>query len=56
MEDQHDSEAALDNFDWRREKCLMVDNREASIAGQNEIIEKLIENLLGTITIDGYNW
>jgi len=45
-EDQHESETVLDDFDWNRERCFIIDNSEMSIDEQNIAIVELIEKYI----------
>jgi len=43
--DSHSSETALDDFDFKRDNCVIFDNREMSIEQQNERTKKMISGL-----------
>jgi len=43
--DAHPSESALDDFDWDRDKCFVLDNVEMTIEEQNEAVKPLIDKI-----------
>lgn len=43
--DAHPSESALDNYDWKREKCFVLDNAELSIGEQNEAVLPILNEI-----------
>ena len=43
--DAHPSESALDDYDWNRDKCFVLDNAKMSIEEQNEAIKPLIDKI-----------
>ena len=49
FEDQHPSEASLDNFDWNRPKCFVLDNQLMSIEQQNEAVKGILHQILQEI-------
>ena len=46
--DTHASEAALDNFDWNKDKCFVLDNRDLSVEEQNVKAKPIWEAIIGT--------
>jgi len=42
-EDFHSSESSLDNFNWQRNKCYVLDNSKMTIAQQNEAVLPILK-------------
>jgi hypothetical protein len=47
LNDVHSSESALDDFDWNRERCFILNNAEMTIEEQNEAIKPVLSEILG---------
>ena len=47
-EDQHESESALDDYDWDHPRCFMLDNSNMSIKKQCEASIPLLEKILSS--------
>lgn len=45
-EDAHPSESALDNYDWNRPKCFVLDNAKMTIEEQNEAVKPIISEIM----------
>ena len=41
----HPSEAALDNFNWTREKCFVLDNAQMTLDEQNEAVISILKQI-----------
>jgi hypothetical protein len=46
LKDVHPSESALDDFDWNRERCFILDNAEMTIEEQSEAIKPILNEIL----------
>ncbi len=44
-EDMHSSEASLDDFDWNRDKCYVLDNANMSKVEQNTAIRPILNEI-----------
>lgn len=44
--DSHESEAALDNFDWNKEHCFVIDNQKMSEDEQNKAAVDILETII----------
>lgn len=44
-EDEHPSEASLDDFDWNRDKCFVLDNAEMSLEEQRRLVVPILEKI-----------
>jgi len=47
--DGHESETALDDFDWNKTKCFVIDNREMSIPEQHVATSKVINGIFDEV-------
>ncbi len=46
QEDVHPSESSLDDYDWNKPKCFVLDNANMTISEQNEAIEPIIDLIM----------
>ena len=42
--DQHESEKALDNYDWSQPNCIVIDNQDMTIEQQNQALHTALAN------------
>ena len=50
VEDLHASESSLDNFNWNREKCFVLDNDRMTISEQNENVKPILQKIFRSKT------
>lgn len=43
--DAHPSESSLDDYDWNRDKCFVLDNSKMSIEEQNEAVKPIVDKI-----------
>lgn len=51
--DCHQSEIALDNFDWKRERCFLIDNQGMSIEEQKHCVGNILEQIFSGDVCNG---
>jgi hypothetical protein len=49
--DVHPSESALDDFDWNREKCFVLDNADMTLNEQSEAILPIVDQILDGVIL-----
>lgn len=45
MKDGHASESSLDHYEWNRERCYVLDNRDMNIEEQNEASKSILDEI-----------
>lgn len=45
LEDQHPSEKSLDGYNWKKDRCFVIDNAKMSIDEQNVAIKPILEDI-----------
>ena len=48
IDDRHPSESSLDDYDWNRDRCFVLDNAKMSIEEQNEAIVPILKDIGAT--------
>jgi len=44
-EDVHPSESALDDYDWNKERCFVLNNAEMNLEEQNEAVKPILDQI-----------
>lgn len=47
VEDRHSSESGLDDYDWNRARCHVLDNSKMSIDKQSKAVTPILEEIIG---------
>ncbi len=52
IDDRHPSESSLDDYDWNRDRCFVLDNADMNIEEQNEAIVPILKDIFRRSDLD----